>query len=244
PFILCNETMARRNWPGESAIGKRVTVIEADYPKMEIVGVVGDVKFSGLAEESWPEVYYPEALFPQAEFTLLVRTDVPPEHLMATVETLVREAEPDVVIRDIESMNAVISKSLSKERFLVLLLSVFSAGAFLLSVTGHYGVVAYAVSQMRQEIGIRMALGATGRSIVRMIVAKGLLTCGVGLLIGLGMCLALARLIENQLYGISATDPSTLTASVIGLLLATSLASLVPSVRGSRISTAVALRSL
>ncbi len=243
PRILCNQTMADRHWPDDSAIGKFVTVVEADYPKMEIVGVVGDVKFSGLAEDSWPEVYYPEALFPQSEFTLLVRTEVPPETLMATVETLVRDAEPDVVISDTDSMKSVISKSLSKERFLVLLLSTFSVGAFVLSVTGHYGVVSYAVSQMRYEIGIRMALGARGSSIVRLIMTKGLLTCGVGLLLGLGMCIVMSRLFESQLYGISATDPSTLIASSIAMLIATSLASLIPAFRGSRISPAVALRS-
>jgi putative ABC transport system permease protein len=243
PQIICNETMARRHWPEESAIGKKFSVVQADYQMMEIVGVVGDVRFGGLVEESWPEIYYPEALFPQSEFTLLVRTEVPPEELMAAVETLVREAEPDVVITDTESMDTVISKSLSKERFLVLLLSAFSLGAFLLSVTGHYGVVAYAVSQRRQEIGIRMALGASVPSIVRMIVAEGLLISGVGLVIGLGLSLALSRVLQSQLYGISANDPATLVAAAAILLLATSLASLIPSIRGSMISPVSALRS-
>jgi len=244
PSILCNGTMARRHWPGESAIGKRICVVEADYKKMEIVGVVGDVRFGGLVEEPWPEIYYPEALFPQSEFTLLVRTKIPPEQLMATVETLVREAEPDVVITDTESMNSVISKSLSKERFLVFLLSTFSLGAFLLSVTGHYGVVAYSVSQRRQEIGIRMALGAAMPSIVRMILAEGLLISSAGLIVGLVLSLALPRILQSQLYGISATDPLTLTATAAVLLLATSLASLIPSVRSSRINPAVALCAL
>jgi putative ABC transport system permease protein len=241
--IVCNETMARRHWPGESAIGKRCCVVEADFKKMEIVGIVGDVRFSGLAEESWPEIYYPEALFPQSEFTLLVRTEVSPEQLMAAVETLVREAEPDVVITDTESMNSVIAKSLSKERFLVLLLTAFSLGAFLLSVTGHYGVVAYAVSQRRQEIGIRMALGATVPSIVRMIVSEGLLISGAGLVVGLCLSLALSQFLQSQLFGISAADPVTLAAAACVLLLATSLASLVPAVRASRVSPATALRS-
>jgi ABC-type antimicrobial peptide transport system permease subunit len=182
-------------------------------------------------------------LFPQSEFTLLVRTEVSPEQLMAAVETLVREAEPDVVITDTESMNSVIAKSLSKERFLVLLLTAFSLGAFLLSVTGHYGVVAYAVSQRRQEIGIRMALGATVPSIVRMIVSEGLLISGAGLVVGLCLSLALSQFLQSQLFGISAADPVTLAAAACVLLLATSLASLVPAVRASRVSPATALRS-
>ena len=241
--VICNQTFAQRHWPGESAIGKRFCVVYAHYKKMEIVGVVGDVRFSGLAEDSWPELYYPEALFPQSEFTLLVRTEVPPEQMMAAVETLVREAEPDVVITDTESMDTVLSKSLSKERFLVLLLSAFSLGAFLLSVTGHYGVVAYAVSQRRQEIGIRMAVGATVPSIVRMIVSEGLLISGVGLAVGLCLSLALSQFLQSQLFGISAADPLTLAAAASVLLLATSLASLIPSIRGARISPATALRS-
>ncbi|MGZ0172158.1 MAG: FtsX-like permease family protein [Planctomycetales bacterium] len=206
PNIICNETMARRHWPEESAIGKKFCVVHADYEMMEIVG---DVRFGGLVEESWPEIYYPEALFPQSEFTLLVRTEVPPEELMAAVETLVRDAEPDVVTTDTESMDTVLSKSLSKERFLVLLLSAFSLSAFLLSVTGHYGVVAYAVSQRRQEIGIRMALGASAPSIVRMIVTEELLISGVGL----GLSLTLSRVLQSQLYGINANDPATLVAA-------------------------------
>ena len=243
PQIICNETMARRHWPGESAIGKKFCVVEADYDKMEVVGVVGDVRFGALVDEARPEIYYPEALFPQSEFTLLVRTEVPPAQLMAAVETLVREAEPDVVITNTESMDTVLSKSLSKERFLVLLLSAFSLGAFLLSVTGHYGVVAYAVSQRRQEIGIRMALGATAPSIIRMIVSEGLVISGVGLVVGLGLSLALSQFLQSQLFGISAADPLTLTVATGVLLLATSLASLIPSIRGATINPAAALRS-
>ena len=243
PRVICNQTLAERHWPGESAIGKQCCVVEADYKEMEIVGVVGDVRFSGLAEESWPELYYPEALFPQSEFTLLVRTEGPPEQLMGVVETLVREAEPDVVITDTESMDSVLAKSLSKERFLVMLLSAFSLGAFLLSVTGHYGVVAYAVSQRRQEIGIRMALGATVYSIVRMIVLEGLLISGVGLLIGLCLSLVLSQFLQSQLFGISAADPATLAGVAAVLLGATSLASLIPSVRGATVNPATALRS-
>lgn len=114
PQVICNQTLAQRHWPGESAVGKKCCVVEADYEKMEIVG---DARFSGLASESWPELYYPEALFPQSEFTLLVRTEVPPEQMMGVVEKLVRDAEPDVVITDTASMDTVLSKSLSKERF-------------------------------------------------------------------------------------------------------------------------------
>ncbi len=243
PRVICNQALAQRHWPGESAVGKRCCVVQADYEKMEIVGVVGDVRFSGLASESWPELYYPEALFPQSEFTLLVRTEVTPEQMMGVVETLVRDAEPDVVITDTESMDTVLSKSLSKERFLVLLLTAFSLGAFLLSVTGHYGVVAYAVSQRRQEIGIRMALGATVPSVVRMILTEGLLISGAGLVIGLCLSLSVSQILQSQLYGISAADPVTLAGVAAVLLVATSVASLIPSIRGARISPASALRS-
>ncbi|MBC8290583.1 MAG: FtsX-like permease family protein, partial [Planctomycetes bacterium] len=229
--------------PGESPIGKRFTIVEPGVDPIEIVGIVGDVKFAGLSEEASPAFYYPEALFPQAEFTLVVRTDVDPESMLATIEQLVLDAEPDVVITSPQSMDEIVSESLSRERFLMLLLSAFSIGALILSVTGHYGVMAYSVSQRRREIGIRTALGATTGQIVWKIAAEGLLLAGIGLAIGVAASIASGRLIESELFGVDATDPLTMTAAVGLLLVASALAVTIPAIRGARIHPAEVLRS-
>lgn len=240
---VCNETFAKRIFPGESPIGKRFCIVDPGVDPIEIVGVVGDVKFAGLSEEPAPAFYYPEALFPQAEFTLVVRTDVNPDSMLATIEQLVFDAEPDVVITRPQSMNEIVSESLSRERFLMLLLSAFSVGALILSVTGHYGVMAYSVSQRRREIGIRTALGATTGQIVWKITAEGLLLAGIGLAIGIAASLGCGRLIEAELFGVESTDPLTMTAAVGLLLLASVVAVMIPAVRGARIHPAEVLRS-
>ncbi|MBI1314634.1 FtsX-like permease family protein [bacterium] len=240
---VCNETFAKRFFPGESALGKRFSVTGSDENMMEIVGVAGDVRFSGLTRQPNAEFYYPEALFPQTEFTLLIRTAGEPQSLLGTVEKLVREAEPDVVITAPQSMDEVVSESLSRERFLMLLLSVFSLGALVLSVTGHYGVMVWSVSQRRREIGIRSALGATTAQIVWQIAGEGLLLTMTGLAIGAALSLAGARWIESELYGIAATDPVNLATAVLVLLLASLLAVTIPAIRGARVHPAEVLRS-
>lgn len=240
---VCNETFAKRFFPDESPLGKRFSVVGPDEFMMEIVGVVGDVRFSGLREKAHAEFYYPEALFPQSEFTLLARTTVEPQALLGTVEKLIRDAEPDVIITSPLSMDDVVTESLSRERFVMLLISVFSIGALVLSVTGHYGVMAWSVSQRRREIGIRSALGATTWQIVWHIAAEGLLLAAIGLAIGTTVSLACGRLIESELYGISATDPTSLGIAVLVLLLASLLAVTLPAIRGARIDPSEVLRS-
>jgi len=239
---VCNETFAGRFFPGESPLGKRFSVIGPGEDPIEIVGVVGDVRFTGLAHEPHAEFYYPEALFPQSEFTLLVRTAGDPQTMMGTVERLIRETDPSVVVTSPNTMEEVISRSLSRERFLMLLLSTFSIGALVLSATGHYGVMSYSVSQRRRELGIRLALGATPGSVVRMVVAESLGLALIGLVVGFAASLAGGRLIASHLYGIEPTDPLTLAGAVAVMLSVSVLATVVPSIRGSRFEPAVVLR--
>lgn len=239
---ICNETFARRFFPGESALGKRFTVIEPGKGMMEIVGVVGDVRYSGLRENTKPAFYYPEALFPQTEFTLLIRTTNEPSTMMATVEKLVRDTEPDVIIQPPETMSDVLSASLSREKFLMMLISAFSCGAFALAVTGHYGVMSYSVSQRRRELAIRMALGSTPGNVVQRIVVQGMSLALIGLVVGVAASLAITRLLQSELYGIQSTDPTTLVAVVVVMLVASVVASLIPSLRAAAIAPAIVLR--
>lgn len=239
---VCNETFARSIFPDESPIGHRFCIVGPGEDPIEIVGVVGDVRFSSLGEEPSAAFYYPEALFPQAEFTLLVRTDGPPESMLATVEKLVRNAEPEVVISLAQTMNEIVSESLSKERFLMVLLSAFSIGALVLSVTGHYGVMAYSVSQRRREIGIRLALGASPGSVVQNIVGGGLLLTLIGLAAGVAASLIFTGLLSAYLYGVDAADPLTITLAVLLLLASTVVASLVPTLRAAHLQPADVLR--
>jgi putative ABC transport system permease protein len=241
PVVVVNETFANRFWPDESALRKQFKVVKPEYRSIEVVGVVGDVRFTKLSQEAWPEMYYPEALFPQSEFSLLIRASTEPAKLKATVERLIRDYEPEVIITDGLTMSEVVSKSLARERFLMVLLSAFSIAAFVLAMTGHYGVVAYAVSQRRQEIGIRIALGATPGAIVKMVVGEGLKLASVGLVVGVLASVVLSRYLESELYEVSATDPLTIGGAVLVMLLATTLASLVPSLRGARVEPAEVL---
>ena len=240
--VICNETFVQRFFPDGSPLGKRFTVLDPNAGMMEIVGIVGDVRYSGLRDEAHAEFYYPEALFPQAEFTLVMRTSGDPMTMSGPVENLVRTAEPDVIAKSPRPMTEVLSESLSRERFLMLLLSAFSIGAAVLAVTGNYTVMSYSVSQRRTEFGIRMALGASPGALVRKIVFDGLRLAIIGVAIGVAASLASSSLLRSEVFGIEPTDPATLAGVVTAMLLASAFASLIPSLRAAAISPAVALR--
>lgn len=230
---VCNETFASRMFPGESPIGKRFCVIGPGKDPIEIVGVVGDVRFAALSQEPYAEFYYPEALFPQSEFTVLVRTAGDSGALLGTVQRIVRDIEPDVILTSPQTMDEVVSDSLARERFLMLLLSAFSTGALILTVTGHYGVMAYSVSQRRREIGIRLALGASPGHVARRVLAESVTLTAAGLVIGVILSIACSELLAAELYEVSPTDPVTLAGAILILVASTVAASLIPTLRAA-----------
>jgi putative ABC transport system permease protein len=242
--LIVNEALARRYWPNEEAIGKRLG-FEDDAAKQywwEIVGVVGNVKHERLDAEAKPEVYFPYQQSPANFMTLVIRTTSDPSNMIAAVRDQVLAIDRDQPVFDIKTMDQRLAKAVSQSRFIMLLLGVFSALALVLAAVGIYGVMAYTVTQRTHEIGIRMALGAQASDVLRMIVRQGMILALIGVLIGLAASFALTRLMSSLLYGVTATDPLTFVGVALVLSLVALLASFIPARRATRVDPIVALR--
>jgi putative ABC transport system permease protein len=208
-----------------------------------VVGVLGDVHNVTLAAAPAPEVFLP---FPQLPWTFLcfdVRTSVEPHSLTANIRREIGAVDRDQPVNEINTGEELLEASQGKTQFMMFLLGVFAATAFILAVIGIYGVIAYAVAQRTQEIGIRIALGATKTHILRLVIGNGLILTLTGIMIGLAGSVALTRLMATVLYQTSATDPITFAASAILFTAAAALASYLPAWRATRIDPTEALRA-
>jgi len=245
PVIVVNETLARRYFAGEDPIGKR-TLDKGIKHTVEwtIVGVVADVKRYGLEAESQPEVYSPYPKFPYLEpFLLLaVRTAGDPLKLAPAVRQQVRELEANQPIVDVMTMEQRLSESVAPRRFQMLLFGLFAAVALVIAAVGIYGVISYAVSQRTHEIGIRMALGARGADVLRMVIWRGLSLTLVGVALGLTAALALTRVMKSLLFNVSATDPATFALIALLLVGVALIASYIPARRATKVDPLQALR--
>jgi len=241
--VIVNDTLARRYFPNEDPLGRRVTINMTD-PNVptEIVGVVGDTIFAGMAAAARPTTYWPHPQLAYAAMTLTVRTASEPMGFAALVQSEIRSLDKDQPVSDVRTMDAWVARSLAQTRFSSLLLTLFASLALLLAAIGIYGVMSYAVSMRTSEIGIRLALGAEARDIASMIVGNAVRLAGIGLAIGVALSLVLGRTLTSLLYQTASTDVATFTA-VIGVLGAVAvLASYFPARRGSRIPPVEALR--
>ena len=244
PVIVVNETMARHFWPAGDAIGKRLRWGGWGDSWLTIVGVVGDVKVSSLEMETKPAIYMPLFQIPRAwtNVIYIVRTATSVDSLAPSLRREIRAVDEELPVYDIRTMNQVITASVSQRLFLMLLLAVFAATALLLAATGLYGVLAYSVAQRTHEIGIRMALGAQSRDVVRLVIRQGMTLALIGVALGLAASLALTRVMKGLLYGVSATDPVTF-AGISLLLLGVALAACyLPARRATRVDPLLALR--
>jgi predicted permease len=252
--MLVNETLARRAWPGQDPIGKRVACCEAGpdgLPKWKtVVGVVSDVHARGLGREAPAEFYLPMAQAPKAAWrwidrtmTLAVRTSGDPIAAAPAMRDAVWGLDRSLPVYNIATMGDRRSDSLASSRFSTLLLSAFSTIALLLAAIGVYGVISYGVTQRAQEIGIRVALGAGRARVLRLVVGHAALLTGIGLLLGLTGALLLARLMGGLLFHVSPTDPPTLGAGVLVLSLVALVAALLPAERAARLDPSVTLRA-
>lgn len=240
---LINEAAARKFFPNESSLGKRIkSGGSPESPWWTIVGVVGDVRHFRLDAEPRPEVYRPYLVNPLNTPIFVVRTNSHAENLIAAVRDAVRAVDADVPISNISPMRQLISRSVAERRFSMLLLTAFASVALLLSAIGIYGVMSYAVTHRTREIGIRMALGAERRDILKMIVGQGMLLTAIGLSLGLLTAFLLMRLMTSLLFGTSATDPLTFALVALLLTMVTLLASFIPARRAMRVDPMVALR--
>jgi putative ABC transport system permease protein len=244
PVAVVSETMARRLWPGEDPLGKRIQPGSADPDGwIEVVGVVNDVRQLDLTSEPRLQMYLPYVQFQWfVPRRLVVKTDVEPASLAAAVRKAVWELDKDQPVSDVRTMEEVLSGSIARQRFSTLLLGIFAALALALAAVGIYGVMSYAVAQRTREIGIRMALGAQAGSVLRLMIGQGLKLASAGVVLGLAGALLLTRLMSSMLFGVSATDPLTLVTISLVLVGVALLASYIPARRAARVDPLVALR--
>ena len=242
---IVNETAARHLWPGEDPINQRVRTnpdATADEDWITVIGVVGDVSDVGLDHEPSPEIYFPEKLFPQAEITLVAHTTADPLVFVETVRQAVHQIDPDTFISDVKTLGEVISDSLASRRSTMTLLTALAIVAVVLALTGIYGVTAYAVSQRRHEIGVRLAVGALPGDVVRLILRQGIVTIGFGLAIGLFASLLCARLFAVSLYGVPTSDWTIYCVTSIVLATNALAACYLAALRAARVDPMTALR--
>jgi putative ABC transport system permease protein len=249
--ILISESMARQFWPGENALGKRLTLTFSADKVREVVGIVGDVKLDGL-DQTRPSatLYVPldQMSVPSTggwnsfPMTLTVRSGSGSAGLVSAVSNAVRDVDREMPLRDILTMDDLVANSLTQQRFNMLLLGAFAGLALVLAGVGIYSVLSYSVRRSVREIGIRMALGAQLSDVLRRVVLEGMKPTLLGVAIGAGGALALGRVLSGMIYGVKATDPVTFLAVAVLLAAIALLASLIPAYRATKVDPMVALR--
>ena len=238
--VIVNEELARRYYGG-NAVGKRLQ-IGSNVPSREIVGVARTARYRNLREEPLPFIYIPMAQEYQSGMTLLVRTKVDPEELVGALHKEMRALNKDVPLFGVATMSERIGGQLAADRTVAVLLSIFGGGALLLAAIGIYGVMGYAVAQRTHEIGVRIALGAEHRDILRLIVGQGMVLIAIGAGIGLALALAATQVLKSLLFGISATDPLTFASVIVVLVGVALLACYLPARRATKVDPLEALR--
>jgi len=246
PAVLVNETAARMFWPDDdNPLGHTIQIgatIDGSPVGGEVVGVVGDVHGSSVAEAPVPELYLPYGALPFQTFTVVLRTPGDPAALTAAARSVVDDLDPRLAIYRVRTMRRLLSGSLAQSRLYALLLSVFAATALVLAAVGIYGVVSYAASQRTREMGIRMALGASRRRVVALMLRLGLGMTAAGAVAGLLAAITVSGLLRTWLYGLEPTDPLTLGAAVLVLSAVAVLACVAPARAAARTDPAVTLR--
>lgn len=250
PVAIISETVANRYWPGASPLGSHVSLLNRVYSgqsagaarSLEIVGVAKDVRNDDLWRPE-PAIYVPFAQNPDASAFVVVRTAVPPMSIVPSLREAVRSLDSQQPINRIKTMDEIVSDTYGALRFPMALLWIFSALALILSAVGIFGVMSYMVTRRTRELAIRMALGAAHNQMLGLVLWEGLGVALVGIGIGLVAAIALSRVMAGYVYGISPTDPLTLTAACLLLTLVALLATYIPARRAAAIDPIVALRS-
>jgi putative ABC transport system permease protein len=244
--VIINEELARRFFPNEDPVGKRLQVALERTRWREIVGVVANAKLSGLEAPTDPAIYIPfeQNTWPNALRTcsLVVRTDGDPNNYRAAIRQALGSVDPSLPVTQLRTMDEIIADSLSQRRFNTALLLVFAMVAALLAAVGVYGVMSYLVTQRTHELGVRMALGARRGDILRLVAADGAKLAAVGVAAGVALALALTRLMSGLLFGVSATDPWTFVLIALLFAAVALLASYLPARRAAGTDPVIALR--
>jgi putative ABC transport system permease protein len=241
---IINESLARVYFSNEDPIGKRLTLDSWTFfgqRTQEIIAVAGDVKHQGLGDIQ-PLVYLPLSQAPRSVSHMVVKTDGDPLNVISAVRAAVRSMDTDQPIYDIQTLEARIGQSVARDRFSALLLGIFSSLALILAAVGLYGIVSYVIAQRTREMAIRMALGADRRDVLKLVIGQGMKPTITGIVIGIPAALALTRVIENQLFGVTPSDPASYIVVTVLLVVVALLACWIPARRATKVDTMTALR--
>jgi predicted permease len=232
---LVNEAYARRFWPGENPLGKKIG-------ELTVVGLIKDTRNNGLERRSVPQFFPAPGPNVKVPGFLVVRTIGDPRQLAASIQAAVRSVDKTAVLWNVETLQDQLDKYTAQRRFQAYLLGLFSAIALILAGVGIYGLLHYSVTQRTREMGIRMALGARSHNVQRMIIREGLVLAGGGILLGIGGAFAATRTISSLLFGVTATDPFTFMAVALALIAIAAIACYVPAQRATKVDPLIALR--
>ena len=242
---IVNQTFVKRFMPDEDPIGKYVDIgwtRDGVRQGGQIVGVVGDMRDDELASTADPTFYLPFDQTPGEGLVIAARTAAPPTSITSALRGVIRDLDPTLPVYEVHTMEEQIASSVSRQRFYATLLGVFASVALVLAAVGLYGVIAYAVSQRTHELGVRVALGATGDRISRMVIGEGVVLTAIGVIVGLAASLAGTRLIAKLLYNVKTSDPLTFAAVALLLGVVAACASYIPARRAGRVDPLVAMR--
>lgn len=243
--VVINEAMAKRFWPGEDPVGKRISTALSSGQQTQwqtIVGVVGSVRHLGLDVEPRPEIYYHTNTSPPFSPVVVIRTTSDPQRLISIARAKVRELDRDLPISNINTMEQLVAQSVAQRRFGMFLVGIFAALALVLAIVGIYGVVSYSVAQRTTEIGVRMALGASATDVLKLVLKHGMTLALIGVAIGLIGAYSVTRLMVSMLFEVKPTDVATFAIVSVGLILVALLACYVPARRAMKVDPLVALR--
>jgi putative ABC transport system permease protein len=245
PVAIVSRALATQYYPGQNPIGRhlKIGLPSSDSPWITIVGVVSDIRINPFDKSYRPALYRPYQQRAFRSFDVLIRTPADPKALMAAARAQVAAIDRDQPVYQLKTLEAVFNDQLSGFRFLAVLMGVFGFVALFLSSIGVYAVMAHSVSERTHEIGVRMALGARQNDVLWMIVRRGLVLTGIGILIGLPVTLALARLLANIVFGVDEYDPATFGTGLMVLAAAAMLACYIPARRATRVDPMVTLRT-
>jgi putative ABC transport system permease protein len=237
--------MAEQLWPNQSPLGKRIKFPGSEkrpQPWREIVGVVTDVSQYALDKKAPMQIYLPHTQFPTSFNSIVVKTDSDPTAMIGAIRREIQAVDKDQAVFNVTTLEQLMGDSIRIRKFFMLLLLVFAALALLLAAVGIYGVMSYVASQRTYEIGIRMALGAQTRDVLKLIIGNGMALTFIGVVAGLGGALALTRLMSSLLFGVSATDAVTFISVSAGLIVVALVACYIPARRATKVDPLVALR--
>jgi predicted permease len=243
PVLVINETMAREFFPGEDPIGQRLIIDYDEETILEVVGVVGDIRFEGPAHEAFQAMYHSYLQEPVTRMAIGLRIAGEPGTVIPAFRETLRELDPNLPISDVDMMDRLVADTMGDQTVMAAILAIFAWVALLLTALGLYGVLAYYVTQRVPELGLRIALGARGSEVARMVAIRGLSLVAIGMVLGLAGSFGATRFLQSLLFGVEATDPVTFVVVSVFFAAVGAVACLLPARRAVKVDPVVALQA-